>query len=232
MENIVLGLLAHVDRGKTSLSEALLYESGRISEKGRVDHGDSVLDKDSLERKKGITIYAKSVYFTKENKRFFLLDTPGHQEFSSEMERCLAVMDYGILLIDGNDGIQKRELHLWERAREKGIPLFLVVNKMDLFQGDREALLREIQEAFSCGDYQLFSLYFFRLGSIFTGRGFYPDSSLQGECSFRTKGSSREEGGYRTEGSSFRGLSGLSGKSCLIIRRRNYGVSGKWAASP
>ena len=211
MENIVLALLAHVDRGKTSLSEALLYESGRISEKGRVDHGDSVLDKDSLERKKGITIYAKSVYFTKENKRFFLLDTPGHQEFSSEMERCLAVMDYGILLIDGNDGIQKRELHLFERAREKGIPLFLVVNKMDLFQGDREALLREIQEAFSCE------------GII---------SSLQGECSFRTKGSSREEGGYRTEGSSVRGLSGLSGKSCLIIRRGNRGVSGKWTASP
>ena len=161
MENIVLGLLAHVDRGKTSLSEALLYESGRISEKGRVDHGDSVLDKDSLERKKGITIYAKSVYFTKENKRFFLLDTPGHQEFSSEMERCLAVMDYGILLIDGNDGIQKRELHLWERAREKGIPLFLVVNKMDLFQGDREALLREIQEAFSSDGIIDFSPYAF-----------------------------------------------------------------------
>ena len=161
MENIVLGLLAHVDRGKTSLSEALLYESGRISEKGRVDHGDSVLDKDSLERKKGITIYAKSVYFTKENKRFFLLDTPGHQEFSSEMERCLAVIDYGILLIDGNDGIQKRELHLFERAREKGIPLFLVVNKMDLFQGDREALLREIQEAFSCEGIIDFSPYAF-----------------------------------------------------------------------
>ncbi len=161
MENIVLGLLAHVDRGKTSLSEALLYESGRISEKGRVDHGDSVLDRDSLERKKGITIYAKSVYFTKENKRFFLLDTPGHQEFSSEIERCLAVMDYGILLIDGNDGIQKRELHLWERAREKGIPLFLVVNKMDLFQGDREALLREIQEAFSCEGIINFSPYTF-----------------------------------------------------------------------
>ena len=161
MENIVLALLAHVDRGKTSLSEALLYESGRISEKGRVDHGDSVLDKDSLERKKGITIYAKSVYFTKENKRFFLLDTPGHQEFSSEMERCLAVMDYGILLIDGNDGIQKRELHLWERAREKGIPLFLVVNKMDLFQGDREALLREIQEAFSSEGIINFSPYTF-----------------------------------------------------------------------
>ena len=86
-------------------------KAGEFRKRAGVDHGDSVLDKDSLERKKGITIYAKSVYFTKENKRFFLLDTPGHQEFSSEMERCLAVMDYGILLIDGNDGIQKRELH-------------------------------------------------------------------------------------------------------------------------
>ena len=161
MENIVLALLAHVDRGKTSLSEALLYESGRISEKGRVDHGDSVLDKDSLERKKGITIYAKSVYFTKENKRFFLLDTPGHREFSPEMERCLEVMDYGILLLDGNEGIKKREIELWERAREKGIPLFLVVNKMDLFQGDREALLREIQEAFSSDGIIDFSPYAF-----------------------------------------------------------------------
>ena len=150
MDNIVLALLAHVDRGKTSLSEAFLYESGRISEKGRVDHGDSILDQDSLERKKGITIYAKSVYFSKENKRFFLLDTPGHREFSPEMERCLEVMDYGIILLDGNDGIQKRELELWQRAKEKGIPLFLVVNKMDLFQGEREELLAEIQEALSC----------------------------------------------------------------------------------
>ena len=161
MENIVLALLAHVDRGKTSLSEALLYESGRISEKGRVDHGDSVLDKDSLERKKGITIYAKSVYFTKENKRFFLLDTPGHREFSPEMERCLEVMDYGILLLDGNEGIKKREIELWERAREKGIPLFLVVNKMDLFQGDRAGLLRDIQEAFSGDGIIDFSSYAF-----------------------------------------------------------------------
>ena len=85
MENIVIGLLAHVDRGKTSLSESLLFESGQISKKGRVDHGDSHLDHDELERKKGITIYAKSVYFSRGNKRFFLLDTPGHREFSGEM---------------------------------------------------------------------------------------------------------------------------------------------------
>ena len=101
MENIVLGLLAQVDRGKTSLSESLLFESGKIEKKGRVDHGDSVLDHDELEWKKGITIYAKSVYFSRENKRFFLLDTPGHREFSGEMERALKVLDYGILLLDG-----------------------------------------------------------------------------------------------------------------------------------
>ena len=100
MENVVLGLLAHVDRGKTSLSESLLLESGEIKQKGRVDHGDSLLDHDELERKKGITIYAKSVYFSRENKRFFLLDTPGHREFSGEMERALRVFDYGIRLLD------------------------------------------------------------------------------------------------------------------------------------
>ena len=187
MDNIVLALLAHVDRGKTSLSEALLYESGSISEKGRVDHGDSVLDQDSLERKKGITIYAKSVYFTKENKRFFLLDTPGHREFSPEMERCLEVMDYGILLLDGNDGIQKRELELWQRAKEKGIPLFLVVNKMDLFQGEREALLAEIQEALSCDGIIDFSPFPYS-----TLAKFFKNEDSEEERDFGEKESSKE----------------------------------------
>ena len=118
MENVVLGLLAHVDRGKTSLSESLLFESGGIKRKGRVDHGDSLLDHDELERKKGITIYAKSVYFSRENKRFFLLDTPGHREFSGEMERALQVLDYGILLLDMKEGIGRREKELWEMAKE------------------------------------------------------------------------------------------------------------------
>lgn len=187
MDNIVLALLAHVDRGKTSLSEALLYESGSISEKGRVDHGDSVLDQDSLERKKGITIYAKSVYFSKENKRFFLLDTPGHREFSPEMERCLEVMDYGILLLDGNDGIQKRELELWQRAKEKGIPLFLVVNKMDLFQGEREELLVEMQEALSCDGIIDFSPFPYS-----TLAKFFKNEDSEEERDFGEKESSKE----------------------------------------
>ena len=148
MENIVLGLLAHVDRGKTSLSESLLFESGQISKKGRVDHGDSHLDHDELERKKGITIYAKSVYFSRGNKRFFLLDTPGHREFSGEMERALQVLDYGILLLDAKEGIGKREKELWTLAKEAGLPLFLFVNKMDLFQGDKEEILEDLKRNF------------------------------------------------------------------------------------
>lgn len=145
MENIVLGLLAQVDRGKTSLSESLLFESGKIEKKGRVDHGDSVLDHDELERKKGITIYAKSVYFSRENKRFFLLDTPGHREFSGEMERALKVLDYGILLLDGKEGIGGRERELWSLAKKAGLPLFLFVNKMDLWEGSRESLMEELR---------------------------------------------------------------------------------------
>ena len=148
MENIVIGLLAHVDRGKTSLSESLLFESGQISKKGRVDHGDSHLDHDELERKKGITIYAKSVYFSRGNKRFFLLDTPGHREFSGEMERALQVLDYGILLLDAKEGIGKREKELWTLAKEAGLPLFLFVNKMDLFQGDKKDLSEDLKRNF------------------------------------------------------------------------------------
>ena len=148
MENIVIGLLAHVDRGKTSLSESLLFESGQISKKGRVDHGDSHLDHDELERKKGITIYAKSVYFSRGNKRFFLLDTPGHREFSGEMERALQVLDYGILLLDAKEGIGKREKELWTLAKEAGLPLFFFVNKMDLFQGDKKDLSEDLKRNF------------------------------------------------------------------------------------
>ena len=148
MENVVLGLLAHVDRGKTSLSESLLLESGEIKQKGRVDHGDSLLDHDELERKKGITIYAKSVYFSRENKRFFLLDTPGHREFSGEMERAVRVLDYGILLLDMKEGIGKREIELWNLTREAGLPLFLFVNKMDLFQGEKGGVIEELQSHF------------------------------------------------------------------------------------
>ena len=183
MENIVLGLLAHVDRGKTSLSESLLFESGQISKKGRVDHGDSHLDHDELERKKGITIYAKSVYFSRGNKRFFLLDTPGHREFSGEMERALQVLDYGILLLDSKEGIGKREKELWTLAKEAGLPLFLFVNKMDLFQGDKEEILEDLKRNFpeeNILDFHLFQRELFQddlsRGELFQKGSFQNDS--------------------------------------------------------
>lgn len=183
MENIVLGLLAHVDRGKTSLSESLLFESGKISKKGRVDHGDSLLDHDELERKKGITIYAKSVYFSRGNKRFFLLDTPGHREFSGEMERALQVLDYGILLLDAKEGIGKREKELWTLAKEAGLPLFFFVNKMDLFQGDKEEILEDLKRNFpgeNILDFHLFQRDLFQDdlsgGELFQKGSFQNDS--------------------------------------------------------
>ena len=104
-----------------------------------------MLDHDDLERKKGITIYAKSVYFTRENKRFFLLDTPGHREFSGEMERALKVLDYGVLLLDAREGIGKREEELRDLIERARLPLFIFVNKMDLFQGERESILEELK---------------------------------------------------------------------------------------
>lgn len=187
MENIVIGLLAHVDRGKTSLSESLLFESGQISKKGRVDHGDSHLDHDELERKKGITIYAKSVYFSRGNKRFFLLDTPGHREFSGEMERALQVLDYGILLLDAKEGIGKREKELWTLAKEAGLPLFLFVNKMDLFQGDKKDLSEDLKRNFpgeNILDFHLFQRDLFQddlsRGELFQ-KGFFQKGSFQND---------------------------------------------------
>ena len=192
MENIVIGLLAHVDRGKTSLSESLLFESGQISKKGRVDYGDSHLDHDELERKKGITIYAKSVYFSRGNKRFFLLDTPGHREFSGEMERALQVLDYGILLLDAKEGIGKREKELWTLAKEAGLPLFLFVNKMDLFQGDKEEILEDLKRNFpgeNILDFHLFQRDLFQddlfqddlsRGELFQ-KGFFQNDSFQND---------------------------------------------------
>ena len=183
MENIVIGLLAHVDRGKTSLSESLLFESGQISKKGRVDYGDSHLDHDELERKKGITIYAQSVYFSRGNKRFFLLDTPGHREFSGEMERALQVLDYGILLLDAKEGIGKREKELWTLAKEAGLPLFFFVNKMDLFQGDKEEILEDLKRNFpeeNILDFHLFQRDLFQDdlsgGELFQKGSFQNDS--------------------------------------------------------
>ena len=113
-DHICMGLLAHVDAGKTTLSERFLYESGRIRKMGRVDKGDTLLDDHELERARGITIFSKQAVFELGGKQFTLLDTPGHVDFSAEMERTLQVLDYAVLIISGPDGIQGHTETLWK----------------------------------------------------------------------------------------------------------------------
>lgn len=142
--NAVIGILAHVDAGKTTLSEALLYHAGVRRTLGRVDHGDAFLDTDVQERERGITIYGKTALFTYKGVHFTLLDTPGHTDFSAEMERALSVLDCAILVISGTDGLQSHTrtlLRLLERYR---LPTFLFVNKLDLAGADRARLMEEL----------------------------------------------------------------------------------------
>ncbi|MCQ4636943.1 TetM/TetW/TetO/TetS family tetracycline resistance ribosomal protection protein [Anaerovorax odorimutans] len=145
-KHICLGILAHVDAGKTTLSEALLYSSGSLRKIGRVDHGDAFLDTDSLERKRGITIFSKQARFVLGKKEVTLLDTPGHVDFSSEMERTLQVMDYAILVINGADGVQSHTLTLWKLLGHYGIPVFLFVNKMDQPATDKNKRMDELKK--------------------------------------------------------------------------------------
>ena len=114
-ENIVCGIVAHVDAGKTTMSEAMLFKTGVIREPGRVDHKNTHLDTHSLEKERGITIFSKQAAFDVGNKRIFLLDTPGHMDFSAEMERTLSVLDYAILVISGPEGVQAHTETLWRR---------------------------------------------------------------------------------------------------------------------
>lgn len=142
---ISAGLLAHVDAGKTTLSEALLYTGGAIRKMGRVDRGDAFLDTFELERARGITIFSKQAVLQTEQAVFTLLDTPGHVDFSAEMERTLQVLDYGILVVSGADGVQGHTRTLWRLLQRYRIPVFLFVNKMDQPGTDRGLLLKEIQ---------------------------------------------------------------------------------------
>lgn len=143
---ISLGLLAHVDAGKTTLSEALLYVSGTIRKFGRVDSRDAFLDTDARERARGITIFSKQAVLELSNTTLTLLDTPGHVDFSAEMERTLQILDYAILVISGSDGIQGHTRTLWQLLKKYEIPVFLFINKMDQPDTDREALMKELQE--------------------------------------------------------------------------------------
>ena len=149
MKKIVVGILAHVDAGKTTLSEAMLYQTGRIRKLGRVDHQDAFLDQEDQERSRGITIFSKQAVLTLSNTELMLLDTPGHVDFSSEMERTLQVLDYAILVISGSDGVQSHTRTLGRLLKRYQIPTFLFINKMDLGHRDQKELLQNIQAELS-----------------------------------------------------------------------------------
>ena len=139
--HLVIGMLAHVDAGKTTLSEGLMFVGGALRRLGRVDHGDAFLDTDAMERRRGITIFAKEARLSLDSCSLTLLDTPGHVDFSAEMERTLQVLDYGVLVISGSEGIQGHTLTLWKLLARYEIPTFLFINKMDLPGADGEEML-------------------------------------------------------------------------------------------
>ena len=151
MKNICIGILAHVDAGKTTLSEALLYRAGAIRRLGRVDHQDAFLDTDTMERQRGITIFSKQAVLELSSVRVTLLDTPGHVDFSAEMERTLQVLDCAVLVISGTDGVQGHTRTLWELLERYHVPTFLFINKMDLAGTDRDALLAHLKEKLDGG---------------------------------------------------------------------------------
>ena len=155
MKQLVIGILAHVDAGKTTLSEALLYTAGAIPALGRVDHRDAYLDTHALERDRGITIFSKQALFQTPALAVTLLDTPGHVDFSAEMERTLQVLDYAILVISATDGVQAHTETLWRLLRRNQIPTFLFVTKMDLPNPGREAILAGLQRQLDegCADF-------------------------------------------------------------------------------
>ena len=149
MKRITVGILAHVDSGKTTLSEAMLYLSGEINRLGRVDHRDSFLDTFSLERDRGITIFSKQAMLSYKDTQFTLLDTPGHVDFSAETERTLQVLDYAILVISATDGVQSHTQTLWRLLRKYRVPVFIFVNKTDLEGADKELAMNSIKTKLS-----------------------------------------------------------------------------------
>ena len=151
MKQICIGILAHVDAGKTTLSEALLYRAGAIRRLGRVDHQDAFLDTDAMERQRGITIFSKQAVLELGDTRITLLDTPGHVDFSAEMERTLQVLDCAVLVISGTDGVQGHTRTLWDLLERYQVPTFLFINKMDLAGANRGALLAHLKDKLSHG---------------------------------------------------------------------------------
>ena len=148
-KKLTIGILAHVDAGKTTLSEALLYVSGRIRTLGRVDHKNTYLDTNAIERERGITIFSKQARFSSTHCDFILLDTPGHVDFSAETERTLSLLDYAILVISASDGIQSHTRTLWQLLEHYGVPTFLFVNKCDLAIKLKEDMEKELSKILS-----------------------------------------------------------------------------------
>ena len=144
MKKIIAGILAHVDAGKTTLAEAMLYRTGKLRKIGRVDHGDTALDTHALERERGITIFASQAVFSTDKMEVTVLDTPGHVDFSSETERTLGVLDYAILVISVLDGVQSHTLTLWKLLRLYGVPTFVFVTKMDFARKSREEIIENL----------------------------------------------------------------------------------------
>ena len=155
MKNITIGITAHVDSGKTTLAEAMLYTSGQIRKLGRVDSGNSFLDTNNIERDRGITIFAHQAELKYGDKNITLLDTPGHVDFSAETERTMQVLDYAILVISGTDGVQSHTSTLWKLLRKYEIPVFIFINKMDLTFADRSSIIGKISKQLSdrCVDF-------------------------------------------------------------------------------
>ncbi|WP_125765042.1 elongation factor G [Levilactobacillus mulengensis] len=151
MKHIVAGIVAHVDAGKTTLSEALLYQSGAVRQLGRVDNGDAFLDPDDLEKQRGITIFSHQASLTHDDLHLTLLDTPGHVDFASQTEQVLSVLDYAILVVSATDGIQGYTRTLWRLLDHYQVPTFIFVNKMDAPTADRDRVLSQLQETFSAG---------------------------------------------------------------------------------
>jgi small GTP-binding protein len=149
MKKITIGIVAHVDGGKTTLSEALLYTTGKIRKLGRVDHKDAYLDTFQMERDRGITIFSKQAVMEYNDMRLILLDTPGHVDFSAEMERTLSVLDYAVLVVSGSEGVQGHTETLWKLLETYHVPTFLFVNKMDMPNVSGDFLLHEIKEKLS-----------------------------------------------------------------------------------
>jgi ribosomal protection tetracycline resistance protein len=177
MGKIVVGILAHVDAGKTTLSEGMLYTAGAIRTMGRVDNRDAFLDTYALERERGITIFSKQAVFSLGTTQVTLLDTPGHVDFSPEMERTLQVLDYAILVISGADGVQGHTRTLWNLLKRYEIPTFVFVNKMDQPDNLQSEILTELQDfsdkivAFSC----------YEQGTIHTSEDFYESIAMASE---------------------------------------------------